>query len=200
MAATADLAGEDAPALFTVGKDGAVFYWMYDPASPNALPTSKGYAQVPGKHRKRKAPDTDPIQPTTASLGGEKATVGDKGGVVDTEDDDHDSSNDDSSSGASSDGSGERAPVEAGHSPAKGASVEVAEDGTDIQASTSGRANQDQQQQTLSFAGEQSSTLLHQQVCHGFCNISTCCLCILLNTHNFVHKFALPCPVQIGPA
>ena len=202
MAATADLAGEDAPALFTVGKDGAVFYWVYDPAPPNTLPTPQGYAQVPGKHRKRKAPDTDHIQPNTASLRGENATVGNKGFVVATEDDDHDSSDDDSSSGASSEGSGERAPVEVGHSPAPGASVGVAEDGTGIEASTSGRANQGHQQQTLSFAGEQSKHFATPAGLPWFLQYKHM-LPVHTSQYNQLYTQccpALPCPVLIGPA
>ena len=51
-----------------------------------------------------------------------------------------------------------------------------------------------QQQQTLSFAGDQSKALLHQQGCHSFCNASTSCLCTLLTSSNYLHNFALPCP------
>lgn len=154
MAATADLAGEDAPALFTVGKDGAVFYWMYDPAPPNTRTTPQGYAQVPGKHRKRKAPDTDPIQPKAAAAGGDRAAV------VGVEE--FNSSSDDSGSEESSGGSEGGKAAEAGQGPAAGALAEAAEDdadGTEMLASTTGRVTEDQdqeqqQQQTLSFAGE----------------------------------------------
>ena len=163
MAATADLAGEDAPALFTVGKDGAVFYWMYDPAPPNTRTTPQGYAQVPGKHRKRKAPDTDPIQPKAAAAGGDRAAVVDGGvgeAVVGVEE--FNSSSDDSGSEESSGGSEGGKGAEAGQGPAAGALAEAAEDdadGTEVLASTTGRATEDQdqeqqQQQTLSFAGE----------------------------------------------
>ena len=161
VAATADLAGEDAPALFTIGKDGAVFYWMYDAASPNMRPTPQGYAQIPGKHRKRKAPGSDPIQPKTA-LVGDKAAVGDKEVGEATEDGDRDSSSDDSSGGESSGGSERREKdgretVEAGQSPATGASAGITENSADMQTSTSGRTIEDQQQQTMSFTGEQST-------------------------------------------
>ena len=152
VAATADLAGEDAPALFTVGKDGAVFYWMYDAAPPN----TQGYAHIPGKHRKRKAPDTDPTQPKTAAAGGDKAAFGDKEVGDAIEDDDVARSSGDSSGDESSGGANGRATVEVGPNPATDASAEIAEDGAHMQASTSGRGNEDQQQQTLSFAGEQS--------------------------------------------
>lgn len=157
VAATADLAGEDAPALFTVGKDGAVFYWTYDPAPPNTRPTpQQGYARVPGKHRKRKALGTDLIQPEAAAASGDKAAVGDKEVGEATEDDDAVSSSSDSSGNESSGGLHGRETVEAGQSPAAGASAGNTEDGTDVQTTTSGRPNEDQQQQTLSFAGEQS--------------------------------------------
>ena len=197
MVATADLAGEDAPALFTVGRDGAVFYWMYDPAPPGTRSTPQGYAQVPGKHRKRKAPDTDPIQPKAASAGGKKAAVRDKGVVAIDEEDLG------SSSGGSSDASEERAPVEAGHGSAAGAWADVTEDGTHIQASTSGRGNEDQQQQTLSFAGDQSKLCCTSKVAIPFAMQAP-----PASAHFSLHPTictilpcpALLCPVKICPA
>lgn len=160
MAATADLAGEDTPALFTVGKDGAVFYWMYDPAPPMSRPTPQGYAHVPGKHRKRKAPDTAPIQPTTAAAAANEAAAGEEEGPGEASEDgalhnsSDDSSSDDSSSGGSSNGSDKAETMKTGQSPGVGVSVESTEDGVDMLASTSGREDGEQHQQTLSFSGE----------------------------------------------
>lgn len=148
VAATAALAGEDAPALITVGKDGAVFYWMYDPAPPHAHPTPQGYAQVPGKHRKRKAPDTDPIQPKTAAANGGRADQGNK--LSEAEDDEHDSSSNEDNTGGSEGG-------EAGATQAQAAVADPTDDAAEMLASTSGRIHGDQQQQeeqTMSFAGE----------------------------------------------
>lgn len=69
VASSAELAGEEVPALFTIGRDGAVFYWMYEGPAPSTDPQgqSQGYPHVPGKHRKRKAPDADPDQPAEAT-------------------------------------------------------------------------------------------------------------------------------------
>lgn len=155
VAATADLAGEDAPALLTVGKDGAVFYWMYDPAPPDTHPTPQGYAQVHGKHRKRKAPDTDPIQPNTAAANGNRGLQ--KKGLSDSEHDERDSHGDTSGdvSSGSSEG-GEAVGVEQSRTQAAGA--DSTEDAAEILASTS-EATEDQpqrqqQEQTMSFASE----------------------------------------------
>lgn len=153
VAATADLAGEDAPALLTVGKDGAVFYWMYDPAPPDTHPTPQGYAQVHGKHRKRKAPDTDPIQPNTAAANGNRGLQ--KKGLSDSEHDERDSHGDTSGdvNSGSSEG-GEAVGVEQSRTQAAGA--DSTEDAAEILASTS-EATEDQpqrqqQEQTMSFA------------------------------------------------
>lgn len=161
MAATADLAGEDTPALFTVGKDGAVFYWMYDPAPPMSRPTPQGYARVPGKHRKRKAPDTAPIQPKAAAAGAdEAAAAGEEEGPGEASEDgdldssSNDSSSDGSSSGGSSHGSEEGATVKTGESPGVGVFAGSTEDDVDMLASISGREDGEQHQQTLSFSGE----------------------------------------------
>ena len=203
MAATADLAGEDAPALFTVGKDGAVFYWMYDAASPNIRPPPQGYAQVPGKHRKRKAPGSDPIQPKTVSVGSDKAAVAGKEMGEATEETDVDSSS--SSSGESSDDSERRQKYGRETVEATGAtrlSLEITERSLDMQTSTSGRAIEDQQQQTLSFAGEPSKHFAEPGGLSWHLPIKNM---LPLHTSQFIQLYAyacpaLPCPARPGPA
>lgn len=173
VAATAALAGEDAPALITVGKDGAVFYWMYDPAPPNAHPTPQGYAKVPGKHRKRKAPDTDPIQPRTAATKGDRVDQGNK--LRDAEGDEHDSSSDVENTDGSEGGE------ESGVGQAQAAVADPTEDAAEMLAGTSGRAHGDQQQreeQMMSFAGEWQSSVAVQEGCNALCNAGTCCCCM----------------------
>ena len=170
VAASADLSGEEIPALFTVGKDGAVFYWMYEAAPPNTNHTAAGYADVPGKHRKRKASDMDPAQPAAAIVSAEgpeapdptntHATTGasssDSGGGGSG-----DSSLDGSSDGSSDSDSASGA-KEANENVPKAAKASQAGSGEDdveeVLASTSGREN-DAQQQSVSFAGEQHSAL-----------------------------------------
>ncbi|KAL3138072.1 hypothetical protein ABBQ38_005303 [Trebouxia sp. C0009 RCD-2024] len=120
---------------------------MYDPAPPHAHPTPQGYAQVPGKHRKRKAPDTDPIQPKTAAANGGRADQGNK--LSEAEDDEHDSSSNEDNTGGSEGG-------EAGATQAQAAVADPTDDAAEMLASTSGRIHGDQQQQeeqTMSFAG-----------------------------------------------
>lgn len=135
VASSAALAGEEAPALFTIGRDGAVFYWMYEGPAPSTHPQgqSQGYPNVPGKHKKRKAPDSDPEQPAEATS--EAAAEADSAAA---DDDSNSSSSMDAKRGADgvSDGSRQE-------------SDSAEEQG---QASTSGRQDTEQQQ-TTSFAG-----------------------------------------------
>ena len=136
VASSAELAGEEAPALFTIGRDGAVFYWMYEGPAPSTHPQgqSQGYPNVPGKHKKRKAPDSDPEQPAEATS--EAAAKADSRAA---DDDSNSSSSMDAKRGADgvSDGSRQE-------------SDSAEEQG---QASTSGRQDTEQQQ-TTSFAGK----------------------------------------------
>jgi len=142
VASTAELAGEEAPALVTIGRDGAVFYWMYDaPAAGTSIKAqSQGYLQVPGKHRKRQAPDTDPVQP---AVGAEARTA-----AAPATDDDVDSNASDSNS-SSSDAS-EQAAVRSDEDEQTG---DVSRE--EMQAGTSGRQQaSEQQHQTTSYAGK----------------------------------------------
>ncbi len=137
VASSAELAGEEAPALFTIGRDGAVFFWMYEGPAPSTAPQgqSQGYPQVPGKHRKRKAPDSDPDQP--AEVTPQVAAEADSA-----------AGNDDSNSSSSSMDANKHADGVPGGS--RQASDSAEEQG---QASTSGRQHTEQQQ-TTSFAGK----------------------------------------------
>ena len=183
VATAADLAGEDAPALITVGNDGAVFYWMYDPAPPGTNPNPQGYAQVPGKHRKRKASDMDSMRTGTVAAGNREASDH----VVSDAAEDGDHSNGGSSSGSdsnsssstgissgSSSGSDEEGEESREALGSEGdAQADGAEDGTEeMLASTSGRAQngtQQQQQQTMSFAGEQECVCIARS--HALCTV-----------------------------
>ena len=117
---------------------------MFEPPPPGSAPTaqSQGYPQVPGKHRKRKAPDTDPIQPAAASDSDEEADVAAA---------QHEAAGDDNSGG-----SHEETGVLSDEEEQRAVSS-----GEQIPASISGRhdADQEHQPQTLSYAGEQR--------CHG---------------------------------
>ena len=208
MASAADLAGEEAPTLVTIGQDGAVFYWIFEApaAGSNIKQQSNGYPQIPNKHRKRKQPESAPFQPAAA------ATAAD--------DDSADTSSDDSADAASHDDDDEAADNAADNTDAAEASDESdAKSGSDVesggdasddadktssssdadkpagvasdgdedrvdaskQASTSGqqRAEQPQQQQTLSYAGEH----LHLQMAHRWV---------------LVQKQRGHCPVQVA--
>lgn len=44
----------------TIGRDGAVFFWVYEPVPFPVYQHPKRFGNIPGKRRKRKAPDTDP--------------------------------------------------------------------------------------------------------------------------------------------
>ena len=134
MASSAELAGEEAPALFTIGRDGAVFFWMYEAPTPSTNPQgqSQGYPHVPGKHRKRKALDPDPEQPAEATP--EVAAKADSAAA------------DDSDGSSSMDAKGADGVLEGSRQE----SNSVEEQG---QASTSGRQHTEQQQ-TTSFAGK----------------------------------------------
>ncbi|DBA78910.1 hypothetical protein WJX77_008158 [Trebouxia sp. C0004] len=136
VASSAELAGEEAPALFTIGRDGAVFYWMYEGPAPSTNPQgqSQGYPHVPGKHRKRKAPDSDLDQPAEATP--EVAAKADSAAADD--DSDGRSSSLDAKKGADGVSDGSRQEIDCAE-----------EQG---QASTSGRQHTEQQQ-TISFAG-----------------------------------------------
>ena len=138
VASSAELAGEEAPALFTIGRDGAVFFWMYEGPAPSTDPQgqSQGYPHVPGKHRKRKAPDSDPDQPAEATP--EVAAQADSAAA---DDDSDGSSSMDAKKGA--DGVSEGSRQESDSAEEQG------------QASTSGRGHTEQQQ-TTSFAGKLS--------------------------------------------
>ena len=137
VASSAELAGEEAPALFTIGRDGAVFFWMYEGPAPSTDPhgQSQGYPRVPGKHRKRKAPDSDPDQPAEATP--EVASEADSAAA--DEDSNSSSSSLDAKKGA--DGVLEGSRQESDSAEEQG------------QASTSGRQHTEQQQ-TTSFAGK----------------------------------------------
>ena len=136
VASSAELAGEEAPALFTIGRDGAVFYWMYEGPAPSTDPQgqSQGYPHVPGKHRKRKAPDSDPDQPAEAIP--EVALEADSAAA---DDDSNSSSSLDTKRGA--DGVSDGSRQESDSADEQG------------QASTSGRQHAEQQQ-TTSFVGK----------------------------------------------
>lgn len=114
---------------------------MFEPPPPGSAPTaqSQGYPQVPGKHRKRKAPDTDPIQPAAASDSDEEA---------DSAAAQHEAAGDDDSH----EGTG---------APSDEEEQSAVSSGEQIPASISGRhdAVQEHQPQTLSYAGERR--------CHG---------------------------------
>lgn len=172
MATTAELAGDNAPALITVGKDGAVFYWMYDPAPPGTDPKPQGYAQVPGKHRKRKASDMDSAQPATAAAGDKEA---DDSVVSDAaEDSDHSSSSRNSGSSSSSSGSEEEE---------EGDEIKEApgcEGDAQASASASGRAmnGTQQQQQTKSFAGKQGKQMHSLRPDHHKCDLFRLSCCV----------------------
>lgn len=147
VASTAELAGDEVPALFTIGRDGALFYWMYEPPAPGSNPRGQpqGYPHIPGKHRKRKAPDTDPVRPeadvtaaTAAALEGPTAT---------SSDDEADGDDNSGSSSSNSDaGDGADAALDGKGDDAAG---------EHRQTSTSGRQHTEQAQ-TTSFAGKRS--------------------------------------------
>ncbi len=137
VASSAALAGEEAPALLTIGRDGAVFYWMYEglPTSRDPQGQSQGYPHVPGKHRKRKAPDSDPDQPAEATP--EVASKADSAAA----DDDSDSSSSSLDAKKGADGGSDGSRQESDFAEEQG------------QASISGRQHTEQQQ-TTSFAGK----------------------------------------------
>jgi hypothetical protein len=139
VASSAELAGEEAPALFTIGRDGAVFFWMYEGPAPSTDPhgQSQGYPRVPGKHRKRKAPDSDPDQPAEATP--EVAAEADSAAADEDSNSNSSSSSLDAKKGA--DGVLEGSRQENDSAEEQG------------QASTSGRQHTEQQQ-TTSFAGK----------------------------------------------
>lgn len=61
LASTGDLTGAEVPSLITVGRDGAVFFWVYEPL-PHSIQVNghpKRTGNIPGKRRKRKAPGAD---------------------------------------------------------------------------------------------------------------------------------------------
>lgn len=60
LESTGELTGTEAPSLMTIGRDGAVFFWVYEALPQPMYPHPKRFGNIPGKRRKRKAPDTDP--------------------------------------------------------------------------------------------------------------------------------------------
>ncbi|KAL0036124.1 hypothetical protein WJX79_004341 [Trebouxia sp. C0005] len=140
VASSAELAGEEVPALFTIGRDGAVFYWMYEGPAPSTDPQgqSQGYPHVPGKHRKRKAPDADPDQPAEATESATPEVAAETDSAAANDDSSDSSSSLDEKKGAAGVSDGSR--QESDFADEQG------------QASTSGRQHAEQQQ-TTSFAG-----------------------------------------------
>ena len=148
VASTAELAGDEVPALFTIGRDGAVFYWMYEPPAPGSNPRGQpqGYPHIPGKHRKRKAPDTDLVKPEADVTAAKAAAL--EGPTATSSDDEADGDDNSGSSSSSNSDAGE------------GADAALDGEGDDAagehqQTSTSGRQHTEQAQ-TTSFAGKRS--------------------------------------------
>lgn len=63
LASTGELTGTESPSLMTIGRDGAVFFWVYEPVPFPVYQHPKRFGNIPGKRRKRKAPDTDLEEP-----------------------------------------------------------------------------------------------------------------------------------------
>ena len=90
LASTGDLTGAEVPSLITVGRDGAVFFWVYEPL-PHSIQASghpKRIGNIPGKRRKRKVPGAHLETAETAA---------DEAGVSHTEVDAEAAEDDDSS-------------------------------------------------------------------------------------------------------
>ena len=164
------------PSLITVGRDGAVFFWVYEPLphSVQANGHPKRMGNIPGKRRKRKAPggDLDTAEEAADEGGVSHAEVDPEA----VEDDDSSSSDsdaaDDSSTSESTsgseagqdqtsaggqqresdveDGSNTEADISKAHEEAERSSR--AEASRQKEVSTSGR-DEDGQNQSTSYAG-----------------------------------------------
>ena len=147
LASTGELTGADVPSLMTVGRDGAVFFWVYEPSPHNTTASAhpKRFGNIPGKRRKRKAPDAD-------QEAAEEATNSD----VTHTDVTAEAGHDEQSSGTGSDASDDSAAAESASSSED--EEQQMPEGSDraasrqMEASTSGRQADDQHQST-SYAG-----------------------------------------------
>lgn len=155
LASAGELTGADVPSLMTVGRDGAVFFWVYEPLphSTTASAHPKRFGNIPGKRRKRKAPDADP----------EAAEEATDGANVSHAEASTPAGDDEQSSSAESDSSDAGTAAESSSSEDEEQQMPEGSDGAagrQMEASTSGRGADDQHQST-SYAGTLKQALQH---------------------------------------
>lgn len=173
LAATGGLTGQETPSLMTIGRDGAVFFWMYEPSSLSAanVQQPKRFGNIPGKRRKRKAPDSDP---EAAQEGAVDAVESAEAGDMMEQEADSASDNSNSSNVSSSDSgaAGEASADDASSSSSSEMDAEGSQEGGKAEsdagkptgsrqqkeASTSGRY---QAQQSTSYAGRACCNTSH---------------------------------------